>query len=426
MRRSLGVVGAVALLLAAAPLADAAPPRAGRFIVVLEDSAASPAQVAAAHAGRFHLDVTAVYGSAIRGYAAKVPGAALAALRADPRVASVSRDHPMRIQAQALPTGVNRIEGDLSSTRSGNGSGVVNATVAVIDTGIDVDHPELNVVGGKNCSTGSTFDDGNGHGTHVAGTIGARDDAVGVVGVAPGVRLFAVRVLNNFGSGTNSTVLCGIDFVDSRSPAKGGFIRVANMSIGGPGGDDGACGSINGDVVHAAICRATADGVTFVAAAGNAHSTFDDQIPAAYDEVLTVTAVADMNGRPGGGAVGTCGGDVDDTAADFSNFALAGSADATHSVAGPGACIRSTWKGGVYKWLSGTSMATPHVTGAVALCIATARCAGLTPAQIAQKVRADAAARPVTYGFVGDPSRPIAGPGGTTRFYGHLLYAAGY
>ena len=332
----------------------------------------------------------------------------------------------MRIQAQALPKGVNRVEGDLSSTRSGNGVGIVNATVAVIDTGIDVDHPELNVVGGKNCSTGSTFDDGNGHGTHVAGTIGARDNAVGVVGVAPGVRLYAVRVLNNFGSGTNSTVLCGIDFVDSRSPAKGGTITVANMSIGGPGADDGACGSIDGDVVHAAICRATADGVTFVAAAGNADRTFVGQIPAAYDEVLTVTAIADMNGRPGGGAIAACGGDVDDTVADFSNFARSGTQDAAHTIAAPGACIHSTWKGGVYRRLSGTSMATPHVAGAVALCIASGRCTGLTPAQIVQKVRADAAARPVSYGFDGDPSRPIVDPGGTTRFYGHLLYLGGY
>jgi len=426
MRRFLAAGGTAILLLVAAPQVGASPPRADRYIVVLRDSVTSPGRIAAAHARRYQLDVTAVYRSVLEGYAASIPEPALAALRADARVASVTPDRPMWAQAQALPTGINRIDADLSSTRSGNGAGVVSGTVAVIDTGIDVDNPELNVVGGKNCSTGSTFDDGNGHGTHVAGTIGAKDNAVGVVGVAPSVRLIAVRVLDNSGFGTNSTVLCGIDFVDSKSPAKGGVITVANMSIGGPGGDDGACGSIDGDVVHAAICRATAHGVTFVAAAGNAHRTFDGQIPAAYDEVLTVTAITDTNGRPGGGAVAACNGDIDDTVADFSNFAPAGSQDAVHTIAAPGRCIKSTWKGGVYRWLSGTSMATPHVTGAVALCIATGRCAGLTPAQIVQKMRTDAAARPASYGFDGDPSRPIVDPGGGTRFYGYLLYAAGY
>jgi subtilisin family serine protease len=166
--------------------------------------------------------------------------------------------------------------------------------------------------------------------------------------------------------------------------------------------------------------------VTFVAAAGNAHTTFGDQIPAAYNEVLTVTAMTDTNGRPGGGALAECHGDVDDTVADFSNFAPAGSQDAAHTIAAPGRCIKSTWKGGVFRWLSGTSMATPHVTGAVALCIASGRCAGLTPAQIVQTMRTDAAARPASYGFDGDPSRPIVDPGGGTRFYGYLLYAAGY
>jgi subtilisin len=90
-----------------------------------------------------------------------------------------------------LPTGINRIDGELSTTVSGNGSGSVNVDVAAIDTGIDIDHPDLNVVGGMNCSTGRSFDDSNGHGSHVAGTIAAKDDAQGVVGVAPGARLHA-------------------------------------------------------------------------------------------------------------------------------------------------------------------------------------------------------------------------------------------
>ncbi|MGH2642075.1 MAG: S8 family serine peptidase [Actinomycetota bacterium] len=425
MRRWLGAAGAAILISVASPGIGAAAPPAGRFIVVLADPVTSPGQLAAAHAHRYHLGISAVYRSAIRGYAATVPSAALAALRADPRVASVTPDRPVRTQAQARPTGVNRIDGDLSSTRAGNGVGVVGGAVAVIDTGIDLDHPDLNVVGGRNCSTGSTFDDGAGHGTHVAGTIGARDNGIGVVGVAPGVRLFAVRVLDDTGSGSISTVLCGVDFVDARAPANGGTIRVANMSIGGPGTDDGACGSIDGDVLHAAICEATEDGVTFVAAAGNSDELYDGQIPAAYDEVLTVTAVTDTNGRPGGGT-GICNGDGDDTIAHFSSFAAAGTADAAHTIAAPGACIRSTWKAGGYRWLSGTSMASPHVAGAVALCLASGRCAGLTPPQIAVKLRADAAARPASYGYAGDPSRPIVEPGGTTRFYGYLAYAGGY
>jgi subtilisin family serine protease len=426
LRRSIAAAAAISLLLAASAPVASAMSRAGRFIVVLRDSVASPGEVAASHAARFGLDVSAVYRSALRGYAATVPDASLRSLRADPRVAFVTPDGPIELLTQSLPTGINRVEGDLSTTRSGNGTGSVNASVAVIDTGIDRDHPDLNVVGGRNCSTGTSFDDGNGHGTHVAGTIGARDNALGVVGVAPGVRLYAVRVLDNAGAGTFSTVLCGLDFVDARAPANGGTITVANMSIGGPGADDGACGSIDGDAVHAAICETVADGVTIVAAAGNARSTFDTQIPAAYDEVLTVTAITDINGRPGGGATATCLGDTDDTAADFSNFALEGSADAGHTVAAPGACINSTWKGGVYARLSGTSMATPHVAGAIALCLGSGRCAGLSPGQILQKVRADAAARPLTYGFAGDPARPIANPDGATRYYGFLLFAGGY
>jgi subtilisin family serine protease len=221
----------------------------------------------------------------------------------------VSQDRTVSIAAQSLPTGVNRIEGDLSSTRSGNGSGAVNVAVAVIDTGIDLDHPDLNVVGGTNCSTGRSYDDGNGHGTHVAGTIGAKDDGIGVVGMAPGTPLYAVRVLNNAGSGSWSSVVCGIDWVRANAGSK--RIKVANMSLGGSGSDNGC----NGDALHKAICNSVAAGVTYTVAAGNSAANLSGFVPAAYNEVLTVTAIADFNGLPGGGAGATCRSDVDETAA---------------------------------------------------------------------------------------------------------------
>jgi len=199
-------------------------------------------------------------------------------------------------------------------------------------------------------------------------------------------------------------------------------IKVANGSYGGPGSDDGNCGNTNLDVEHMAVCSMVAAGVTFVVAAGNENSNMANSTPAAYNEVLTVTAVADFNGQPGGGAAQTCGSpDVDDTNADFSNWTTIGSSDVVHTIAGPGKCIFSTWMGGGYNTISGTSMATPHLTGTVALCISSGACAGMTPAQIIAKLRADAAARPASYGFTGDPNSPLG-----SHYYGYLVYAGGY
>jgi subtilisin family serine protease len=238
------------------------------------------------------------------------------------------------------------------------------------------------------------------------------------VGVAPGIRIYSVRVLNNAGSGSWASVICGIDWVTANASRL--KIKVANMSLGGTGSDDGNCGNSNSDALHKAICNSVAAGVTYVVAAGNDNSDFAGFVPAAYDEVLTVTAMADFNGQPGGGAPATCRSDVDDAPADFSNFTGIGSPDADHTIAAPGVCIYSTWKGGGYQTISGTSMASPHVTGTAALCIETGHCSG-SPTNVVNQLRSDAAAQVVGYGFSGDPDRAIG-----DRYYGYLVRAGGY
>jgi subtilisin len=410
-------VTVISLVLAMAPaaLAGPAPTAARGYIVTLQPGADLDRTVAGLSA-RLAFVPDHVYGTVLRGFAAQLTERQRAALVADSSVRTIVADQPVAAYAQTLPTGINRIDADQSSALAGNGSGTLSGpAVAIIDTGIDVDHPDLNVAGGRNCSNGpaTRFDDGHGHGTHVAGTVGAKDDANGVVGVAPGVPLYAVRVLNNRGSGSFASIICGVDWVTANASARN--IKVANMSLGGSGSQ----GSCTDGGLRQAICESTAAGVTYVVAAGNSTVDFATQVPATYPEVLTVTAMADFNGQPGGGAAATCRSDVDDTAADFSNYATSAE-DIDHSIAGPGVCILSTWKGGGYNTISGTSMASPHVAGTAALCLASGDCAG-TPAQIIDKLQADAAARPASYGFAGDPHSPSGG-----RHYGYLVYAGGY
>jgi subtilisin family serine protease len=410
------------LLLLLLPMAVQAADRGGQpYIVVLKDSVSNVPAVALAHARRFGVSPNYVYQHALKGYAAVISPERLAELRNDPNVDFISDDRPVYAVAETLPTGIDRIDAEVSSHF---GSNSWNISVAVIDTGSGP-HPDINVVGGVNCSTGRSFNDGNGHGTHVAGTIGAINNSNGVVGVAPGISIYSVRVLNNSGSGTWSSVACGVDWVTGHAAALG--IKVANMSLGGSGSDDGNCGNSNGDALHKAICGSVSAGVTYVVAAGNSGADFSGFVPAAYNEVLTVTAIADFNGQPGGGAAATCRSDVDETPADFSNFTIAGSSDEGHTIAAPGVCILSTWKSGGYNTISGTSMATPHVTGTAALCIGTGRCTG-GPSSIMSKLRSDAAAQPASYGFVGDPHNPITsgGPSPQTLYYGYLVKAGIY
>jgi subtilisin len=408
----------MATLLATAALtlvARAQGPQGARdFIVVFYGDERDVNGLAAQHARAYGASVSYRYYNALKGYAATIPLARLDDIRRDPRVEFVSEDRPVRAVAQTLPTGIDRIDGDLSSHFSSN---TWNIAVAVIDTGSGP-HGDLNVVGGKNCSTGKSFSDGNGHGTHVAGTIGATTNGAGVVGVAPGIQIFSVRVLNNAGSGSWSSVVCGIDWVTANASQLN--IKVANMSLGGTGTDDGNCGNSNSDALHKAICNSVSAGVTYVVAAGNDNSNFAGFVPAAYDEVLTVAAMADFNGQPGGGAAPTCRSDGDETPADFSNFAGVGSLDANHTIAAPGVCILSTWKGGGYNTISGTSMASPHVAGTAALCIASGHCLG-NPSNVINKLGFDASVQGGGYGFSGDPDSPFG-----DRCYGYLIPARGY
>jgi subtilisin len=339
-----------------------APPQ--NYVVLLDDTARVDTALTKAQA-TYGASVDNVYRSAIKGYSAQLTPAEAQALAQAPGVQSVQPDIRFEIAAQRMPTGINRANADRSPKARINGRDQrVNVDVAVIDTGVDLNHPDLNVYqrGAKNCSmTSAGGNDEHGHGTHVAGTIGALDNRRGVVGMAPGARIWPVRVFGSSGAGSLAEVICGVDYVTRHA----GQIEVANMSLSSIGGrDDGNCGREFGDPLHQAICASVAAGVTYVVAAGNMAQNASQSTPSAYDEVITVSALADFNGRGGGGARATCRPDGDDTFADFSNYG------SDVDVVAPGVCIRSTWKNGRYDTISGTSMASPHVAGGAALFLA--------------------------------------------------------
>ena len=279
-----------------------------------------------------------VFSHAIRGFSARLTSRQIQDLESDPSVALIEPDGTMLAIAQTLPWGIDKIDADLSSTRAGDGAGAVsNVNAYVIDSGVDIGHTDLAVAGHVNFASGPNTDC-NGHGTHVAGTIAAKDNAADVVGVAPGAPVTGVKVLGCGGSGSTSGVIKGVDWVtaNARKPA------VANMSLGG-----GASTSLD-----AAVQNSANSGVFYALAAGNDGANACNSSPAragrGLNGILTVAAT-----------------DSADRETSWSNYG------ACVDIWAPGSSILSTRKGGGTTTMSGTSMASPHGAGGGALFLST-------------------------------------------------------
>ncbi|WP_237587022.1 S8 family peptidase [Pontibacter russatus] len=280
------------------------------------------------------------YGQAVAGMAVRMSESGAAALRRDPRVAYIEPDRMVTLGKpgtggggsgpEEVPYGINRV---------GYASGA-GKTAWVIDTGINLDHPDLNVDASRsvtmftNGRDAESAEDLNGHGSHVAGTIAAKkDNGVGVVGVAYGATVVAVKVLDARGSGAYSGVIAGVDYV----AANGKSGDVANMSLGGP----------VSKALDEAVLAAAGKGIKFALAAGNESTDANNSSPAHvnHSNVYTVSAM-----------------DSKDAFAYFSNYG-----NPPVDFCAPGVNIKSTWKGGAYNTISGTSMASPHVAGLLLL-----------------------------------------------------------
>lgn len=420
----LGVFALVGLLLFSVSFLDlsptASPPAAsgetipGRYVVVLREGV-DPDAFGNSMGQQLGFLRGATYRHALKGFVANLSAQAADALRHNPSVLVVQPDGVVTALPQIMPTGINRVDTEQNSTAAIDGvdanSGLgLNTDIAILDTGVDIDHPDLRVAGGARftssafgCSSGS-FDDDNGHGTHVAGTAAARDNGSGVVGVAPGARIWAVKVLNSGGTGSWSCVIAGVDWVTGRRAEfndgsgdgdAGINIAVANLSLAG--------GSFS--PLCTAITNSVAAGVVYAVAAGNSGTDATNTTPANCSSVssgvLTVSAIADSDGQPGGLGPSTIYG-PDDSFATLSNYGP------VVNIAAPGIDILSTFPGGGTYTLSGTSMATPHVAGAAALY--KLNNPGATPAQVRDGLIAAAVPQASACGYAPNSGGRTGGP----------------
>ncbi|MGM0579403.1 MAG: S8 family serine peptidase [Bacteroidota bacterium] len=304
-------------------------------------------------------NVIAVFSETVKGFALKLNDAELKELRSDKRVAQIEPDRIVTLappcgtpnggpceddpddgddggddggsSSQTTPYGINRVNGGVAYSGS--------SVAWIIDTGIDLDHEDLTVDASRGYNAfskgkdGKDLDDGNGHGSHVAGTVAALDNNVGVIGVAAGATVVPIKVLDSRGSGEYSGVIAGVDHV----AANGNPGDVANLSLGGPASD----------ALDAAVLAAADAGIKMVLAAGNESADANNSSPARVNgtNVYTISAM-----------------DNNDNFASFSNYA-----NPPVDYCQPGVGINSTWKDGGYNSISGTSMAAPHAAGVLLL-----------------------------------------------------------
>ncbi len=327
-------------------------PIPGRYIVVLDNqrnpnggfsvSAATINQVLA----DYNIQSSRVdyrYTHALIGFAGELTSQEITALRNDPRVKYIEQDKIITLgpsvnagrpgsgsNPEQTPWGITRVGGPIDGT---------GKTAWIIDTGVDLDHPDLNVDVARSATfitrgpDSKSADDLNGHGTHVAGTIAAIDNDIDVVGVAAGATVVPVKVLDRRGSGTYSGVISGVDYVAANA-APG---DAANMSLGGP----------PSTALDDAVRNAASKGIYFAIAAGNDGDDANNYSPARVNgtTIYTVSAIDDA-----------------DVFASFSNWG-----NPPVDFAAPGVSILSLWKDGGTNTISGTSMATPHVCGLLLL-----------------------------------------------------------
>lgn len=288
-------------------------------------------------------EIVNVYSKSLKGATLKLTKEQVEQLRGQTEVAYIEQD---RIVTFAPPGGDGNVEA-LSTQETPYGilrvngvSSYTGSNVAwIVDTGIDLDHPDLIVDAsrGFNAFTrgrdSNSTDDGNGHGSHVAGTIAALNNNLGVIGVAPGVTVIPVKVLDSRGSGSYSGVIAGVDHVG----ANGNVGDVANLSLGGP----------VSQALDDAVVAASNKGIWFSLAAGNSSEDANLHSPARANGpyIVTISAM-----------------DINDNWASFSNFG-----NPPIDFSAPGVAIKSTWKDGGYNTISGTSMAAPHAAGVLLL-----------------------------------------------------------